>query len=703
MGKTSSTLNRTPTYSQAKSVKTSQGGRNRNIPICLADKPVQYERTSSSTNAKPPRLVENTMIVWLDGSLDKQTESSKGLMGQFKRIANIIQPFFNPDECFNFINSVKDEKIYFIVSGSLGQQMAPRLENLDQVQYIYLFCGNKANHEEWIKKYKKIKSIHTKIKELCLTVKYDINQFDKGLTSISILSRVSMANLDDSDKQFVYLQMIKHAILEINYDKKIRKNYTDFVRQFYLNSDQQLNIIDTFEENYNLHSPIWWYTRKCNIYHMLRKAFYKKDFEIIWRLGFFIRDLNRDIRKSHLQTHNHQRSLVTVYRTTAIKTADFEKLERSEGGVLAFDDFLITTLELNVALKFANTLCNDPGMIAIIFKIDIDPITSTMSYIALNNLSFFSNTEGEVLFSMNTIFRIEKLEKRQDRLYQVNLTAVGKKDEEIKNILEYMDEVTLGLSGWYKLAKLLVDVKQYDGAENIYKFCFSQTQENHRDERAFVQHELGHLNELKNNYPSAIEHYRTALGIDLKHLEAVHPALLSTHVNLGDVLLKNGDFNEAIKEYKSALKIEKPEKLNVPVQYNNIGKVFLKQRMYSEAQQNFEKAVQILLQEFPTARRELADTYHNIGEMYYLMKDYAKALNYYDKTLELDQKVFSQNDPSLASTYYNLATVNEALKLHKKAIQYVEKAVEIVQAFYGNNHAETKAYVKYRTQLQQTS
>ncbi|CAF4596787.1 unnamed protein product, partial [Rotaria magnacalcarata] len=118
-------------------------------------------------------------------------------------------------------------------------------------------------------------------------------------------------------------------------------------------------------------------------------------------------------------------------------------------------------------------LCNDPGMIAIIFKIDIDPITSTMSYIALNNLSFFSNTEGEVLFSMNTIFRIEKLEKRQDRLYQVNLTAVGKKDEEIKNILEYMDEVTLGLSGWYKLAKLLVDVKQYDGAENIYKFCFS--------------------------------------------------------------------------------------------------------------------------------------------------------------------------------------------------------------------------------------
>ncbi|CAF4957130.1 unnamed protein product, partial [Rotaria socialis] len=81
--------------------------------------------------------------------------------------------------------------------------------------------------------------------------------------------------------------------------------------------------------------------------------------------------------------------------------------------------------------------------------------------------------------------------------------------------------------------------------------------------------------------------------------------------------------------------------------------------MYSEAQQNFEKAVQILLQEFPTARRELADTYHNIGEVYYLMKDYAKASNYYDKTLELDHKIFSQNDPSLASTYYNLATVNE--------------------------------------------
>ncbi|CAF3149528.1 unnamed protein product [Rotaria socialis] len=703
MGIKSSTLNSIVPFSQAKSVKTSQGGRNRNIPICLADKPVQYERTSSSTNAKPPRLVENTVLVWLDGSLDKKTELNNGLMGQFNRVANIIQPFFNPDECFNFINSVKDEKIYFIVSGSLGQQMAPRLENLDQVQHIYIFCGNKANHEQWTKEYKKIKSIHTKIKELCETIKYDINKCDKRLTSISILSQVSMAHLDDSDKKFVYLQMIKSTILEINYDKKVRKEYTDFARQFYLNSDQQLNIIDTFEENYNLHSPIWWYTRKSSIYHMLRKAFYKKDLEIICQLAFFIRDLNRDIKKSHLQTHNHQRSPVTVFRTTAIKTADFEKLERSEGRVLAFDDFLIATLELNVAVKFANTLCNDPDMIAIIFRIDIDPITSTIPYIALNNLSFLSNTEGEVLFSMNTIFRIEKLEKSQDRLYQVNLTALGKKDEEVKNILDYMDEVTLGLSGWYKLSKLLVDVKQYDVAENIYKFCFSQTQEKHREERAFIQHELGHLNELKNNYPSAIEHYRTALDIHLTYLEAVHPTLLPTHVNLGDVLLKNGDFNEAIQQYKSAMKIEKHEKLNVPVQHNNIGKVFLKQRMYSEAQQNFEKAVQILLQEFPTARRELADTYHNIGEVYYLTKDYAKASNYYDKTLELDHKIFSQNDPSLASTYYNLATVNEALKLHKKAIQYVEKAAAIVQAFYGNDHAETKAYVKYLTQLQQTS
>ena len=80
---------------------------------------------------------------------------------------------------------------------------------------------------------------------------------------------------------------MKSILLEVQYDKKFINDFLDFSRPYYTNNEQQLNIIDTFVQNYGLHSPIWWYTRYCFIYSMLRKAFLCYDFELIYKLAFF--------------------------------------------------------------------------------------------------------------------------------------------------------------------------------------------------------------------------------------------------------------------------------------------------------------------------------------------------------------------------------------------------------------------------------
>lgn len=702
MGKTGSKLNSTPSFSQAKSVKTLPIGRHKNIPLCLTNKPAQDGDSQVSSVEKPSRFVENVIIIWLDATLDKQTETNKNLLSQVSRVSHLFQTFSNIEECYNFITSIKNEKIFFIVSGSLGPQITPRIQGFDQVNSIYIFCGNRANHEVWTKQYPKIRSIHTRIKELCEAIRTDINNFDKSLTSITLLSTVSMDKLTDSNKEFIYLQMIKRTILEINSDKKFRKEGIDYARQFYLNHEQQLHIIDTFEENYNLHAPIWWYTRRCFLYYMLRKAFAKRDFEVIFHLSFFIRDLYKDIRKAHVQTHSHQHSPISIYRATAMTLAQFEELEKCQGGVLAFDDFLLTTLEFNVAYRFANLLRSQSSTsVNIIFKIDIDPLLSSMPYIALNNLSYLSVTDSDILFAMNTVFRIEKVEKQQDRLYQVTLKAMTKKDEEIKNILDYMDEVTLGLSGWYKLGKLFMDMKQYDITETIYKHCYSETDEKDREERAFIQHELGHLHDLRNNLEESVSHYKQAIDIHLSHLPPVHPIYLSTRVNLASVLEKQGNFHGALQQYELALQIDKSDIPNTPAQFNNIGYILQRQGKHNEAQQKYDKAIEIILADYPSAQKLLADIYHNMAEMYYTINDYAKALSYYEKTLTIDHKVLPPNDPSLATTYFNLAATHEALKAHKKAIQFAEKALEVAEAAYIKDHPELAIYKNYLAQLQQ--
>jgi len=699
MGATGSKTTTTPAFDQIKSVKKSIGGRSKNISICLNNNSYPNNKAVSSSTEKSPRFLENTILVWLDGSLGKPSDSDKKSLDQIRRITNILETFSELEKCFDFIKSIKDEKIFLIVSGSFGPQIVPRIETFNQVNSIFIYCGNKANHIEWTKQYKKIKSIHTQIRELCEAVKYNIRQYDKSLTSITILPSSDVIELNKSNQEFIYLQVLKCILLEMRYDKKSEKQFIEYSRQFYLNNEYQLNIIDTLPKMYELHSPIWWYTRRSSMYAMLRKAFSTNDFEVILKLAFFIRDVHRDIKKSHSQLHDHQHHVIDVYRATRVTMDEFTNIEKNRDGLIAFNDFVLTTLERSMALKFANFVRDDPNSVAIIYKIHIDPITSTMPYISLNNLSYLSNTEGEILFSMNTIFNIYKLDKLNDRLYELSLVPTSKKNQQIKNLIEYIQAQTANVPGWYKLTKIMMDTNEYDLIESIYNYIYDQTEQTQFAERAFLQHELGYINELKDNLPISINHYKQAIDIYLKYIPATHPTLLSTYTNLGSVLQKQGDFSGALVYYQNALKIEQPNDPNIVVQYNNIGTTLQQQGKYAEAEQTYEKAVQTLIRDFPSAHSLLADTYHNMAGLFYLMKNYSKALTYYEKTLAIEEKT----PPILASTYFNIATTYEGLGDYKQSIKYAEKAVETARLTFGNEHLETKENLNYLERLRQKS
>jgi tetratricopeptide (TPR) repeat protein len=701
MGKNGSKLTNVASFDHVKSVAKSNDVRKKNIPIDSIDQSPQAEKRLSVADGKSsPVLVENMILVWLDISSEKQTDANQKILNQFQHVINLVQTFTDIEKCYEFVYSIHNEKILFVVSGSWGPLILPRIDDFDQIYSVYIFCGNKANHVKWIEPFKKIRGVHTQIKDLCNALRYDYNQYDKSLTAVSILPPSPISDLNQSNKQFLYLQMMKSILLEIQYDKKFRGELIEYSRKYYCTNVVQLNMIDTFDENYLVHSPIWWYTRKCFIYRMLRKAFYEQDFEIIYKLAFFIRDLHREIKKAYLQAHSHQYHAISVYRAAGMTGKEFENLEKNHNGLLSFNDFVTTTLERSIALRFAQKLRSESNVISVIYKLDIDPSKSSIPFIALNNLTYLSSTNGEILLSMNTIFHIDLIEKISDRIFEVSLSPVRKKDEQIVNLVNYMQEVTRGLTGWYKLSKMLMMVEEYDQVAHIYKYIYDQLPQTNRDERSSLLHELGYVYELNNDLPNAILHYEQAIEI---HLPNDHPMLLSTYTNLAGVLRKQGDLNGALDQYRRALKLEKPNELSTVEQYNNIGAILQQQKKYSEAQQTYEKAVKILLDHFPSAEKILADTYHNLAGLFYSMKDYLKALNYYEKALAIDEKSSPSNRSSLAATYFNLATTYEGLKDWTKAINYAEKSIETTRLTYGNEHFEVKEIRDYLEQLQQKS
>ena len=111
--------------------------------------------------------------------------------------------------------------------------------------------------------------------------------------------------------------------------------------------------------DYSPQSSIYWYTREYFIYQMLNQALRTMEADIIINMGFFIRDLHHEIKQLHQQqlSSYHRKSFI-VYRGQGLSKTDFEKLLKTKGGLMSFNNFLSTSTEQEVSLSFATRSLN---------------------------------------------------------------------------------------------------------------------------------------------------------------------------------------------------------------------------------------------------------------------------------------------------------------------------------------------------------
>ncbi|CAF4452066.1 unnamed protein product, partial [Adineta steineri] len=107
----------------------------------------------------------------------------------------------------------------------------------------------------------------------------------------------STDTLKQLEPTFMYTQLFKEVLLDIKYSDKAIKDLTTCCREVYLNDKAQLLLIDEFERDYNSQQAIWWYTRECFTYKMLNKALRFMDADIIINMGFFLRDVHKQIQQ----------------------------------------------------------------------------------------------------------------------------------------------------------------------------------------------------------------------------------------------------------------------------------------------------------------------------------------------------------------------------------------------------------------------
>ncbi|CAF3392935.1 unnamed protein product [Rotaria sp. Silwood2] len=381
--------------------------------------------TTTSRNAVLPqtarRIIQNFLLIWLDANIDETQEDFKKSLKHLRHVVASITTFTNAEQCLKFLGEIRKEKIFMIVSGALGRQVAPELQAMSQLESIYVFCGNKSYHEEWAKTIPKVKGVYTAIKPICQALEIDRQRCDQAMIPVSF---------NGLDPLFMYTQLLKEALLEIeDDDKKSIKDLTDYCHE---QDDIPEDEIKQVEREYRKYTPIWWYTAETFMYPMLNRGLRQMDVDIILKMGFFIRHLHNHITELHRE---QQASMMPtnfqVFRGQGLSVEDFEKMKKTKGGLMSFNNFLSTSHNRKISLEnFARPATKNPTSVGILFIMNIDTTVCTKSstpFAEVSQVGYYKNEEEEILFSTHTIFRIDRIERihdeHTDRLWQKKING----------------------------------------------------------------------------------------------------------------------------------------------------------------------------------------------------------------------------------------------------------------------------------------
>ncbi|CAF1502564.1 unnamed protein product, partial [Rotaria sp. Silwood1] len=513
---------------------------------------------------------QNSLLVWLDTDFDESKDNYKISTQHLRNILETVTTFTDIDECIDFLSDIENENVFMIISGALGQYLIPVIQECPQLVSIYIFCDNQVIHERWAKTMAKVKGVYTQIEPICKELQIDRRNCDQDMIAISF-NRI--------DPLFMYTQLLKEALLEIaDDDVKSIKELVEYCR---LQRDASEKTLEKIEEEYRNHSPIWWYTGPYFIYSMLNCGLRQMDVDIILKMGFFIRHLHEHITELHREQKGSMPTNFQVFRGQGLSMEDFEKMKKTKGGLMSFNNFLSTSRNREISFNnFARPATNNPNSVGILFIMNIDTAIctkSSTSFAEVSKVGYYKDKEEEILFSTHAIFRINRIERipdnHCDRLYEVNLTIVGNDNHELNTLTAHLREESTWATGWARFGHILIKVGEPAKAEQLYQILIEKAPSD--KDRADYNHQLGWVYKGMGEYSQALLYYEKSLDIYKKILPHNDLRLASSYNNIGLVYKNMAEYSKALSSYERSLEIKKialpPNHPDLASSYNNIG------------------------------------------------------------------------------------------------------------------------------------
>ena len=374
----------------------------------------------------------------------------------------------------------------------------------------------------------------------------------------------------------------------------------------------------------------------------------------------------------------------TVFRGQGLSHENFEKMKKSKGGLMAFNNFLSTSFNREISIDFARD--SNCDLIPVLFVMKIDRRVceqAGISFVDVTDEGYYGDREKEILFATHSIFRILRMNELKDSkgnpMWKVHLTVVGENDQEMGELTRHVRKEMGSRTGWDRLGWILIKIGQSQKAEELYQILLEKASSN--TGRAHYLNHLGVLYDNMGEYSKALSYYKRDLEISKQALPPHHPDLATSYNNIGGVYDKMGEYSKALSHYKRSLEIMKVALPRNPsllaTSYNNIGLVYKNMGEYLKALSSYERSLKIKKVALPLNHSSLATSYNNVAAVYENMGEYSKALLSYEQSLEIKKVALPPSHPDLAQSYNNIGSVYYNMGEYSKALSYLQKAYDI--------------------------
>ncbi|UJR13950.1 hypothetical protein I4U23_000953 [Adineta vaga] len=612
--------------------------------------------TNTTQNSSIDNQLNQHHIVWLDKQINYSY--NRGRLRQIRELDSQLKSFTCDDECLNYIQQFEtlntNSYIIFIISGSLSERILPKIHDSSCIVTIFIFCTNvdDCKHLE----YQKLRAICNDTYELIDQIELYLTRSNERELQFSLFHKPELStsenqypirNLKEDQARFLWFYHCHNHMLKLdsNDDREAKEELIIHARQDLPEKQYQSSIEEFNNESIekNRRDALLWYTRNAFIYKCVNTVLRKENLSQIYHYRYIIKLLCYQL-KDYSQTFQRNTSL-RLFRGQQFRIEYITLLENHQNDLISFNGFMSTTLEEDIAMKFAFRYRKD-NLKSVVFIVDVNlDNESNVIFADIRNISKYPEEE-EILFSIGTIFRMKSIELNQNKqLYIIHLELVDHNElQAIKYIEQSYNNDGNFIDQKVLFGKLLFDMGEHEFARKYFLDALDHLTENENHLYATYVNNIGVCYNEQGDRKKALEYYKKACEIYLKMKN--YRGLGTCQHNIASIYYAERNYRDALNEVLHALHNRSKKTLEKASTHDLLGCIYLTENNMDAAEHNFSDALKIrrrCLNDGNPNHPDIGISYQNLGELCRRKSKFQDAYKYYSRAAEIFRHNYPQS------------------------------------------------------------